>query len=83
MPKTTDWSRVYQECQEHGVKVVARWMGMSYQRLVAELHHSGVAGTPGNPTRAEIIERCRAMQQSWDSDTRQSRWEAARVVYQR
>jgi hypothetical protein len=78
MPKTLDYEAIYRECKVHGVKSVARRLGKSYQQLVAEIAASGVAGTPGLPSRREIRERQAEVQAGWSDYVRQARFSSAR-----
>jgi hypothetical protein len=75
MAKSRDWERIYEDCQSFGVSAVARSLGMTYQRLVAELHR---AGCGGEPSRREIAEACLELQRGWSESRKQSRLDAAR-----
>lgn len=75
MAKTRDWERIYEECRQFGVSSVARSLGMTYQRLVAELHR---AGCGGEPSRREIALACEELQQGWSEGRKQSRLTTAR-----
>lgn len=70
MAKVRDWDRVYAECKQYGVSVVARALGMTYQRLVAELHR---AGCGGEPSRREIALACEELQKGWSESRKQAR----------
>lgn len=78
MPKTICMEQVYRECKQMGVKFVAKRLGISYQRLVADLYQAGVVGESGCPSQREIAERCQEMRKRWSERVQQSRWEAAR-----
>lgn len=75
MSKSHDWERIYADCRQFGVSTVARSLGMTYQRLVAELHR---AGCGGQPSRREIAEACLELQRGWSDGRKQSRLNAAR-----
>jgi hypothetical protein len=79
MPKVRDWEQVYRTARTIGMKATARALGMTYQRLVAELSLSGVAGGDGAPTQKEIAEATQELQRKWDEGRRRSRWDAARI----
>jgi hypothetical protein len=60
--------RVYEECKAFGLRAVARQLGIDCQQLVARLHHAGVAGARGCPSRKEIAERCLDVRRSWNDE---------------
>ena len=68
METTEQLERVYRDCKAIGLKAVAVQLGIDCQQLVDRLHHAGVAGARGCPSRKEIAERCLDVRRSWNDE---------------
>ena len=69
--------QVYEECLAHGLRAVARQLGLDCQQLLARLHRAGVMRGEGCPSHKEIAERCRDVRRSWSDERPRCGWDAA------
>jgi hypothetical protein len=77
METKAEMEQVYEECKAHGLRAVARQLGLDCQQLLARLHEAGVMRSDGCPSQREIAERCRDVRRSWNDERPGCGWDAA------
>lgn len=76
-----DVRRLFKECQDTKVGIVAKRHGMTHQALLALFFEYRMLGNElDDPTPSDIARETAAFRSSWSEETEKSRWMGARTA---
>lgn len=76
-----DVQRLFKECQDSKVSLVAKRNGMTYQSLLGHFWEFRLLGNDlDDPTPDEIERATKTLRASWTEDTERARWVGSRSL---